>query len=463
VEVLAVAPPMRWIGFDRDFSRTESLVTFYLLVVFLGAPLSSALAAITLHETLGLAKAAIAFSWYGADALGLSLLVPFLMCVKLSAVRDMFSGDQLSGSLGLLALVVGCVALNVVFSKFTPAFIFVPVLILLTFKRGFAGGAVGLGIAVVTSFSSVFLHHVSAYIAPHPLEVQIILVQLYYAVVGCTIIMAGAALDDRIKLERWLATVVKRAEASREEALLAKEVAERASTAKSTFLANMSHELRTPLNAVLGFSEMIRGEFFGPVGDTRYREYAGMIHGAGSHLLELITDVLDMSKIEAGKLELHRDCVGTGPVVRACTELLEERAASAGVALVIDLTSAPRSVDADKRALKQILLNLLSNAIKFTPSGGTITVSVRPEGEFAAFSVEDTGVGISASDLRRIGNPFVQLGNNDGSKPGTGLGLALVRALAEMHGGSLRIESVEGQGTKATATIPAMAAQAAAA
>lgn len=462
-EVVLVALPMRWLGFDRDFSRTESLVTFYVLVVACAVPLSSIMASITLHATTGADFLAIVFNWYGADALGLCLLVPFLMCVRPAALREMFSNEQLSGTLGLLGLVLACVVINIAFSRYTPAFFFIPVLVLLTFKRGFAGGAVGLAIAVTTAFVGVFMHRASAYISPHPLSVQVIMVQLYYAVVGCTIIMAGAALDDRQKLERWLATVVKRSEASREEALLAKEVAERASTAKSTFLANMSHELRTPLNAVLGFSELIKGEFFGPLGSERYREYASLIHGAGNHLLELITDILDMSKIEAGKLEIHRERVSTADIVRDCTELLEERAASAGVELTTNLYSAPHSVDADKRALKQILLNLLSNAIKFTPAGGKVAVSVRREGEFGAFTVEDTGIGIAANDLQRIGNPFVQLGNNDGSKPGTGLGLALVRALAELHGGVLRIESLEGHGTKVTVTIPVVAPQAVAA
>ena len=462
-EVLIVAIPLRWLGFDRVFSRTEVLLFFYALVIGVAAVASSLIASATLHYAAGEPFADIAHSWYGADALGLCLLVPFFMCVKVSALKALFDREQLAGTAALLACVVGVTVICVLLPKYSPAFLFFPVLVLLTFNRGFAGGAVGLAIAVFASFTLVLLHRTSSYIAPHPLAFQVSIVQFYYSVVGFTIIMAGSALDDRQKLERWLATVVKRAEASREEAVVAKEVAERASKAKSKFLANMSHELRTPLNAVLGFSELIKDEFFGPVGDIRYVEYAGLIHGAGNHLLDLITDILDMSKIEAGKLELNRESVAVRSVVRDCVELLEERAASSGVALTIDVDATPGSVHADRRALKQILLNLLSNAIKFTPSGGSVVVSARQEGGFCAFAVEDTGIGIAAGDLQRLGNPFVQLGNNDGSKPGTGLGLALVRALSEMHGGALKVESVEGQGTTATVTIPLEQAQAAAA
>jgi signal transduction histidine kinase len=461
-EVLIVAIPLRWLGFDRVFSRTEVLLFFYALVIGVAAIASSLIAGATLHYVDGENFADIAHSWYGADALGLCLLVPFFMCVKISALKALFDREQLAGTVALLGCVVGVIVICILLPRYSPAFLFFPVLVLLTFKRGFAGGAVGLAVAAAASFTLVFLHRTSSYVAPHPLAVQVSIVQFYYSVVGFTIIMAGSALDDRQKLERWLATVVKRAEASREEAVVAKEVAERASKAKSKFLANMSHELRTPLNAVLGFSELIKDEFFGPVGDNRYVEYAGLIHGAGNHLLDLITDILDMSKIEAGKLELNCESVPVTAVVRDCVELLEERAASSGVALTIDVESASMSVHADRRALKQILLNLLSNAIKFTPPGGSIVVSARQAGGFCAFAVEDTGIGIAASDLQRLGNPFVQLGNNDGSKPGTGLGLALVRALSEMHGGALKVESVEGVGTTATVTIPLDRAQAAA-
>ena len=463
IEALIVVTPLRWLGFDRAFSRTEVLLSFYALVLGAAVPVSSLIAGATLHYTIGVPTLVAARSWYGADVLGLCLLVPFFACVKLSALRGLYARDKIFGSAMLLSCVLGVTIASIVLPKYSASFLFFPILILLTFQRGFAGGAIGLAIAATASFAMVFSHRVSSYVAPYSTAEQISIVQFYYAVIGFTIIMAGAALDDRLKLERWLATVVKRAEASREEAVLAKEVAERASTAKSSFLANMSHELRTPLNAVLGFSEIIKDEYFGVVGDVRYREYAGLIHGAGSHLLDLITDILDMSKIEAGKLELHRENVSTVDVVRDCTELLEERAASAGIALHVDVTAAPRAVNADRRALKQILLNLLSNAIKFTPEGGTITVSARVSGGFCAFSVADTGVGIAAADLQRLGNPFVQLGNHDGSKPGTGLGLALVRALSEMHGGGLTIESAEGQGTTTTVTIPLAARQAVAA
>lgn len=463
VEVLIVAVPMRWLGFDRVFSRTEVLIVFYALVLGAAGIVSALLAGLTLHYTIGAPITAVARSWYGADVLGLCLLVPFFMSVKLSALKAIFARDKCVGTVLILACVLAVTVVSVLLLKYSAAFLFFPVLILLTFQRGFAGGAIGLVMAATASFTLVFLHRTSPQVAAYPIAEQISIVQFYYAVIGFTIIMAGAALDDRLKLESWLATVVKRSEASREEALLAKEVAERASTAKSSFLANMSHELRTPLNAVMGFSELIKDEYFGPVGDNRYREYAGLIHGAGSHLLDLITDILDMSKIEAGKVELHREPVSSIQMVRDCAELLEERASSAGLELHVETAHAPHTVDADRRALKQILLNLLSNAIKFTPPGGSVTISARTEGRFCAFSVTDTGIGIAASDLKRLGNPFVQLGNDDGSKPGTGLGLALVRALTEMHGGTLRVESNLGKGTTVAVTIPVAAVQAAAA
>ncbi len=453
IEVLIVAFPLRWLGFDRAFSRSEVLLTFYGLVVA-ACGVSSLVAVETLHIAMGMPLWPSAVTWFGADALGLSLLVPFFMCVRPSAFLDMFGADQRALTIVLLGGVVAIGGLCFAFPSWTPSFLYIPVLILLTFRRGFAGGALGLFLAVAFSFGTALGSHVSASLASHDFSVRIAIIQLYYAVIGFTIILAGAALDERRKLERGLALAVSRAESSREEALLAKEVAEKASHAKSAFLANMSHELRTPLNAVLGFSEIIGGEMYGPVGDVRYRDYAGLINQAGSHLLDLIGDILDMSKIEAGKLELNRERLNVSQLVRECMDLISERATAGDVMLDADLVRAPPLIAADRRALKQILLNLLSNAVKFTPMGGLVSIRVSDEGAMCRISVADTGIGIPAAEIGRIGNPFVQLSNNSGQHPGTGLGLALVRALAELHGGKFAIASTEGQGTTATILLP---------
>lgn len=456
LEVFLVAAPLRFLGFDRAFSRTESLLTFYALVAAVCAA-SSAIAAYTLTLTAGTAFLATALTWFRADALGLVLLVPFFMCVELGAFAEMFKQGYRAGTLGLLATVPAASAICYAFPQWPLYFLYFPALVLLTFRRGISGGALGLLLALAISLIGLAIDHSPAARLMHTLSERIALIQMFYAVVGFTIILVGAALQERRALERGLAAAVRRAEASREEAVLAKEVAEQASHAKSSFLANMSHELRTPLNAVIGFSEMIRSEMFGPVGDAHYKEYAGLINGAGSHLLDLIGDILDMSKIEAGKLELNIERLDSSSTIRECVELVAERAAAGGVTIETDSPRTPVSVEADKRAVKQILLNLLSNAIKFTPEGGTVFVRTRTVGGQCLLSVEDTGIGIAASELGRIGNPFVQLSNNSGRHPGTGLGLALVRSLAEMHGGDFKIESVEGQGTTVTVVLPLVA------
>jgi signal transduction histidine kinase len=453
IEILFVAAPLRFLGFDRAFSRTESLLTFYGCVA-VASGVSSAIAATTLVMTASAPFWRSFWSWFGADALGLVLLVPFFLCVKLDAFREMFARGE-RGLTTAMLFGVACVGLlSFVFPGASLSVLYFPVLILLTFRRGFAGGALGLLIATAFSFTMTFHNHASPQFLSHSLAGRIAIVQFYYAIVGFTIIVAGAALEERRALEKGLASAVRRAEASREEAVLAKEVAEQASHAKSSFLANMSHELRTPLNAVIGFSEMIKSEMFGLVGDAHYKEYATLIHNAGSHLLDLIGDILDMSKIEAGKLELHLERVDTSLAVRECVELLAERAAAGQIMVHTDLGRAPIFFEADKRAVKQILLNLLSNAVKFTPEGGNVYVSARAANGMCELIVEDTGIGIPAGELGRIGNPFVQLSNNSGRHPGTGLGLALVRSLAEMHGGTFRIASVEGQGTTVTVTLP---------
>jgi two-component system cell cycle sensor histidine kinase PleC len=234
--------------------------------------------------------------------------------------------------------------------------------------------------------------------------------------------------------------------------------AERANQAKSEFLANMSHELRTPLNAINGFSEIMASEMYGPLGDSRYRDYVRDILGSGQHLLALINDILDMSKIEAGKLTLRFEPLALEEVADDALRLVRNRAEAAGLNLELDLGDLPE-VEADYRAVKQILLNLLSNAIKFTPRAGRITVSAElrsgPLGDWVRVSVADTGIGIAPDDLERLARPFEQIESQLAkTQQGTGLGLALTKSLVEMHSGLLDLHSAPGQGTVASFSLP---------
>jgi two-component system, cell cycle sensor histidine kinase DivJ len=234
--------------------------------------------------------------------------------------------------------------------------------------------------------------------------------------------------------------------------LAAREAAEAATLAKSRFLANMSHELRTPLNAIIGFSEVMEREMFGPLGSARYQEYAGLIHESGSHLLELINGLLDMSKIEAGKFDLYEELFELGEVTQGAARFVSLAAERAGIVLKVSVAPTAALAFADKRAVKQILVNLLSNAIKFTPPGGEVAVRAMTEGAAVLLIVADTGTGIAAQDLARLGKPYEQAAAP--GKGGTGLGLSLVKALAGLHGGEAMLASVLGEGTAVTVRLP---------
>jgi len=236
------------------------------------------------------------------------------------------------------------------------------------------------------------------------------------------------------------------------------DAAEQANKAKSSFLANMSHELRTPLNAILGFSEVMKDQHLGPVHNPRYLSYAADIHSSGRHLLAIINDVLDLSKIEAGKMSLdNAEHFALAPVLASAVTMLKGLGEKFGVSVHNDIPDDGLAVIAVERMIRQIVINLVGNAIKFTPPGGSVHLGGRllPDGSYE-ISVRDTGVGMSEAEMAHALTPFGQNENRLARKQdGTGLGLPLAKAMLELHGGSLRMESVKDKGTSVIMTLPA--------
>ena len=257
------------------------------------------------------------------------------------------------------------------------------------------------------------------------------------------------------------------AQSARVEAETARTKAELESRAKSKFLAVTSHELRTPLNSILGFAEILKQQMFGPLGSERYVGYASDIHESGEHLLGVVNDLLDLSKVEAGRMELEEETLDLLEVMRDCITLVQEQAQELGIILK---TTVPRNISdlrADGRLVRQMLINLIANAIDFTPKGGWISVSADdgPKGGIT-LTVEDTGIGIAAEDLNSVLTPFHTRGKyakselftpgppGSPSPRGTGLGLPLVKSLIELHGGTFRLDSTPGEGTTVTLSFP---------
>ncbi len=278
----------------------------------------------------------------------------------------------------------------------------------------------------------------------------------YFDARTCRIDMASAdAVENQSPVVCILRdiTAAQRAEAEIAEA---RRQSELAMAGKTRFLANVSHELRTPLNAIIGFSEMLSSEELEPQEPEKRREYANIIRDSGHHLHEVVSMILDMSKIESGSMQIFPEPFSVPTLVEQCCDMIQIKADQGGVTLVRDCRDDMDEVIADKRACKQILINLLSNAVKFTPARGQVTVRVRPEGNSVALSVSDTGIGIGAEDLARLGEAFFQASSShDRSHEGTGLGLSVVRGLVGLHGGSMSVESAPKQGTTVTVRLPA--------
>ncbi len=262
--------------------------------------------------------------------------------------------------------------------------------------------------------------------------------------------MAGDMPGDAHALRAEADAARREAEAARCEANAARSDAKE----RADLLADLSHEMRTPLNAVIGFADAMKEETFGPLGHHKYGEYARHIRASGGHLLDLVSSILDLAKIEADRFALKREIVDAGDLARECAGIIRLSAEKAGLKLIVRIADELPDASLDARAVRQILLNLLSNAVKFT-SDGEVAIDVRARGEDIVMTVTDTGVGMSEAELSRLGARFTSA-SGDGVRgaKGNGLGLALAFALAELHGGSMKLESAPGEGMRATVKLP---------
>ena len=287
----------------------------------------------------------------------------------------------------------------------------------------------------------------------HGTEASMLMGAITVVYIAVLVIMARAAnrsVTDLIELQLEKAALI--GDLSR-----AKEAAEQASRVKSHFLANMSHELRTPLNAIIGFSDVIRNQLFGPLGNPRYLDYVTDINHSGRHLLRLVNDILDLSKLEAGAVELASDRIDLHQLVAECMSLLRTQAAEHHLTLAIDMPSSLPCIHGDELRMKQVMLNLLSNAVKFSWPGGRVSVAAEatPAGELTIL-VRDTGVGMTEAEVAVALQPFRQVESSVSRRhAGTGLGLPLAKSLVEKHGGTLRVTSARDVGTTVTVTLPA--------
>jgi len=293
---------------------------------------------------------------------------------------------------------------------------------------------------------------VSIFVNPIPLENLVS--NNFFLLMSSGVGIVSSYILDTHSRSRFIAQLIIEEKNKATEVLLDR--AEAANRAKSEFLTNMSHELRTPLNAIIGFSEIIRKEHLGPVGSPKYMEYATDIHDSGRHLLTIINDILDLARAESGKLVIREQVFDFASMVRSVFEQMEPQAAEAELVFTLDQPGAPIHARGDERLLRQVVLNLLSNAIKFTPPGGRVSVAICSGTDVGIeFLVADTGVGIPAEDLERVLRPFEQVERAlTRSHGGAGLGLSYAVKIVELHGGSLKLESMPGMGTTARFVLP---------
>ena len=448
----------------RDPSRRElalrhlEITVRYLYTNFLPLPVVIGALVVLL---LRWHPAATLVTWAGATVFSWMVLIVVLRVFLNDSERDDYLVQWTAGICAvLLVATVAFVLVAPVFwvqgDRLNNVLLYVVLAAGLACAGAQSAPSVPVAITNIAPYAAAFLY-LSLRHEAFPMNLGMAFLQLCYVVLVLLYAKAVWQLThEMLLLREERKDLIERLETALTETDAARARAESASQAKSQFLANMSHELRTPLNAVLGFSEMIRDRVLGESAMPRYSEYAGDVHRSATHLLNLINDILDLSKIEAGKLELNETCFDLVRLGADTLQVLGQQAERRGVSL---MQEGPRtlSVFADQRALRQILFNLLSNAVKFTPAGGQVVLTCAASPDGLVLSVRDTGIGIRAEDIGRVMETFRQ-GRHDiklHDEEGTGLGLAIVKALAELHGGSAAIESAPGAGTTVTVTLPA--------
>ncbi|HKU65829.1 MAG TPA: ATP-binding protein [Rhizomicrobium sp.] len=448
----------RWIGAWIDFRAWKQLVLFIAIAAAISI-LSALPYGLVARPWNGHHLLVNLQSWFVPTTLSYVIFTP-VMVLLATAEKGIFRRNWWR-HLAAQSLLIVTLALNIA-PVGVPLMFMVPLaLLLVTMTCEIEGAALGLvAIQLVLTAATVTGH------APHAvnefsLGYQLYFMQGFIAILIVVMLPVAAAITERITLRAGMQAALQREEKvnralriSEQRALEMAGQAQSANKAKSEFLASMSHELRTPLNAILGFSEILKAQIYGPLGSAKYVEYAEDVHKSGTHLLDLINDVLDLSKIDAGKMELRESVFSISDLVNDAVALVRDKAKDHG-GLEVRL-DGQAEVRADKRLTMQILINLLSNAIKFTPTGGAIRVGVETKaGQGLEIHVADTGIGMDEAQLEKAFSPYGQIDSKiSRAHQGTGLGLPISQALARLQGGDLVASSIPGKGTRMTLTLP---------
>jgi signal transduction histidine kinase len=440
---------------DRRLTRPAAIALLCALALGPAVSFSAMIGAGYVTYAYGARFQETFFTWYLADVLSLIIATPVLAAFRFRELGNLFRSEKAYIPLALFGMVAFTLILIFFFARVPMLFCAFPPILIVTFRFGFAGGALALVMATVCSIMAT----ANGYgpfnnIAPDFQE-QLLYVQIFLAVLNFTILQTAASLATRRKVELKLLRLSKAHERAKHRAEIARAFAEEANRAKSTFLASMSHELRTPLNAIIGFSEIMKTETFGSIGKPIYAEYAADIHMSGQHLLSLVNDVLELSRIASGKVELENSVFDLHEILHEGMALLTMQASSFGVTVEHRLAPEPLFVTADRRRILQIFINLLSNAVKFTPAGGKVRVWCERDAMGTRFGVSDEGIGIAEADIPKVLSYFGQAnGWTARRNQGHGLGLPISKQLTELHGGSLEISSALKRGTTVMITLP---------